>query len=112
MSRISLPRGRERRLRWTGIRSTLASGNAGSEDRHLSGPDPYGGTMNEDVFNMSVRKFLKKVGITAQREIENAVREALSKGGLTGKEKLPAKVTLALGQTGLNLIVDGEIELE
>ena len=68
--------------------------------------------MNEDVFNMSVRKFLKKVGITAQREIENAVREALSKGGLTGKEKLPAKVTLALGQTGLNLIIDGEIELE
>jgi Family of unknown function (DUF6494) len=68
--------------------------------------------MNEDVFNMSVRKFLKKVGITAQREIENAVREALSKGSLTGKEKLPAKVTLALGQTGLNLIVDGDIELE
>ncbi|HET6157625.1 MAG TPA: DUF6494 family protein [Dongiaceae bacterium] len=68
--------------------------------------------MKEDVFNMSVRKFLKKVGITAQREIENAVREALSKGSLTGKEKLPAKVTLALGQTGLNLIVDGEIELE
>jgi Family of unknown function (DUF6494) len=68
--------------------------------------------MNDDVFNMSVRKFLKKVGITAQREIENAVREALSKGSLTGKEKLPAKVTLALGQTSLNLIVDGEIELE
>jgi hypothetical protein len=68
--------------------------------------------MNEDVFNMSVRKFFKKVGITAQREIENAVREALSKGSLSGKEKLPAKVTLALGQTALNLIVDGEIELE
>jgi hypothetical protein len=68
--------------------------------------------MNEDVFNMSVRKFLKKVGITAQREIENAVREALSKGSLTGKEKLPPKITLALGQTSLHLIVDGEIELE
>jgi Family of unknown function (DUF6494) len=63
--------------------------------------------MNEDVFNMSVRKFLKKVGITAQREIENTVREALSKGSLTGKEKLPAKVTLTLGQTSLNLVVDG-----
>jgi len=49
--------------------------------------------MNEDVFNMSVRKFLKKVGITAQREIENTVREALSKGSLTGKEKLPMKGT-------------------
>jgi Family of unknown function (DUF6494) len=68
--------------------------------------------MNEDVFNMSVRKFLKKVGITAQREIENTIREALSKGSLTGKEKLLAKVTLTLGQTSLNLVVDGEIELE
>jgi hypothetical protein len=68
--------------------------------------------MDEDVFNISVRRFLKKVGITAQREIEYAVREALSKGSLTGREKLPAKVTLALGQTGLNLIIDGEIELE
>ena len=68
--------------------------------------------MNEDVFNMSVRKFLKKVGITAQREIENAVREALSQGSLTGKEMLSAKVTLTLGQTSLNLVVDGEIELE
>ncbi|HET6160129.1 MAG TPA: DUF6494 family protein [Dongiaceae bacterium] len=68
--------------------------------------------MNEDVFNMSVRKFLKKVGITAQREIENTVREALSKGNLTGKEKLPAKITFILGQTSLHLIMDGEIELE
>ncbi|WP_119304308.1 DUF6494 family protein [Dongia deserti] len=68
--------------------------------------------MNEDVFNMSVRGFLKKVGITAQREMENTVREALSKGSLTGKEKLPAKVTLTLGQTSLTLVIDGEIELE
>jgi hypothetical protein len=68
--------------------------------------------MNEDVFNMSVRKFLKKVGITAQREIENAIREAVSNGSLTGRETLAAKVTLTLGQTSLNLVVDGEIELE
>ena len=68
--------------------------------------------MNEDVFNMSVRRFLKKVGITAQREIENTVREALSNGSLTGTETLPAKITLTLGQTSLNLVVDGEIELE
>ena len=40
--------------------------------------------MNEDAFNMSVRKFLKQVGITAQREIESAVRDALAQGGLTG----------------------------
>jgi hypothetical protein len=47
--------------------------------------------MNEDVFNMSVRKFLKEFGITAQREVETTVREALSKGSLTGKEKLSVK---------------------
>lgn len=68
--------------------------------------------MNEEVFNISVRKYLKKVGITAQREIEKAVREAISAGTLTGKEKLPAKATVTLGQTSLNLVVDGEIELE
>jgi hypothetical protein len=68
--------------------------------------------MNEDVFNMSVRKFLKNVGITSQREIESAVREAIFNGSLTGMEKLPAKATLTLGQTNLNLVIDGEIELE
>jgi Family of unknown function (DUF6494) len=47
---------------------------------------------------MSVRRFLKKVGITAQGEIENTVREALSKGSLIGKEKLPIKGTLSLSQ--------------
>jgi hypothetical protein len=68
--------------------------------------------MNENSFNISVRKFLKVVGVTAQREIEKAVREGLSNGSLTGKEKLPAKATLTLGQTSMNLVVDGEIELE
>ena len=41
--------------------------------------------MNEDAFNMSVRKFLKKVGVTAQREIEQAVREAAASGKLKGR---------------------------
>jgi hypothetical protein len=68
--------------------------------------------MNENSFNISVRKFLKMVGVTAQREIEKAVQEGLSNGSLTGKEKLPAKATLTLGQTSMNLVVDGEIELE
>jgi hypothetical protein len=68
--------------------------------------------MNEDVFNMSVRKFLKKVGVTAQREIEGSVRSALSHGGLKGYEKLPAKATLTLGGTGLSVVIDGDIELE
>ena len=68
--------------------------------------------MNEDAFNMSVRKFLKKVGVTSQREIEMAVREALATGKLKGSEKLPARMTVTLGGTALNLVVDGEIELE
>ncbi len=46
--------------------------------------------MNEDEFNVSVRKFLKKVGITSQREIEQAVRSAVSGGRLKGNEALPA----------------------
>jgi len=68
--------------------------------------------MNEDVFNMSLRKFLKKVGITGQRAIEEAVRTSLSQGRLKDNEKLPAKVTLTLGRTELNVVIDGEIELE
>ena len=52
--------------------------------------------MNEDTFNMEIRKFLKKVGVTSQREIENAVREALVQGLLTGSEKLEIYVTLKI----------------
>jgi hypothetical protein len=68
--------------------------------------------MNEDAFNMSLRKFLKKVGITGQRAIEMAVRESLSKGHLKGNEKLPVSVTMTLGRTDLNIVIDGMIELE
>jgi Family of unknown function (DUF6494) len=68
--------------------------------------------MNEDVFNMSIRKFLKKVGVTAQRSIEGAIRESLSTGLLKGNEKLPVKVTLTIGRIDLNVVVDGDIELE
>jgi Family of unknown function (DUF6494) len=50
--------------------------------------------MNEDVFNASLRRFLKKVGITSQREIEKAVRDAVAAGRLKGHEKLPAKMVL------------------
>jgi hypothetical protein len=67
--------------------------------------------MDDDVFNMSLRKFLKKVGVTGQRAIEDAVREALAAGRLKGDEKLPAEMTLTLGGTTLKLVIDGEIEL-
>ncbi|HEX9791824.1 MAG TPA: DUF6494 family protein, partial [Kiloniellales bacterium] len=67
--------------------------------------------MNEDQFNMEVRKFLKKVGVTSQREIEQTVRDALESGKLKGHETLRAKVTLTLEGTGLKHDIDGEINL-
>ena len=65
--------------------------------------------MNEDVLNMSLRKFLKKVGVTAQREIEQAVREAAASGKLKGGA-LPAKATFTLGGVNLTFDVDGEVD--
>ena len=67
--------------------------------------------MNEDVFNTSVRKFLKQVGVTSQREIEKAVRDAVAGGRLKGSEKLPAKMVLTVGGVALSFTIDGEIEL-
>ena len=67
--------------------------------------------MNEDIFNNSLRGFLKKVGITSQREIEKAVRDAVASGRLKGNEKLPAKMVLTLGGVSLTHEVTSEIEL-
>jgi hypothetical protein len=68
--------------------------------------------MNEDKLNVSLRKFLKTVGVTSQREIEKAIRDAVQSGKLKGNEKLPAKVVLTVGGVGLNYEVKGELELE
>jgi hypothetical protein len=68
--------------------------------------------MNEDVLNMSVRKFLKKVGVTSQREIEEAVRAAVGSGKLKGNETLPAKVTLTVAGINLSVNIEGAVELE
>ena len=67
--------------------------------------------MNEDVFNSSLRKFLKKVGVTSQREMEKAVREAVASGRLKGHEKLSAKMVLTLPGINLTHEIDEEIEL-
>jgi hypothetical protein len=67
--------------------------------------------MNEDVFNTSLRQFLRKVGVTSQREIEKAVRDALAAGRLKGDEKLPAKMVLTVGGVALTHQIDAEIEL-
>jgi len=66
--------------------------------------------MDEDAFNMSVRKFLKKVGITAQREIEQAVRQAAAGGTLKGGTPLAAKATFTVGGLNLTFDVTGEVE--
>jgi len=68
-------------------------------------------TMNEDVFNTSLRGFLKKVGITSQREIEKAVRDAVADGRLKGNEKLSAKMVLTLGGVSLTHEITEEIAL-
>jgi hypothetical protein len=68
--------------------------------------------MDEDTLNISVRKFLKQVGVTSQREIEEAVREAIRTGRLAGAKSLPIKNTLEVGSLGLVHVVDGQIELE
>jgi hypothetical protein len=67
--------------------------------------------MNEDIFNTSLRKFLKQVGITSQREVEKAVRDAVASGRLKGHEKLPAKMVLTLGGISLSHEIAGEIDL-
>jgi len=68
--------------------------------------------MNEDTFNMQVRRFLKKVGINSQREIDNAVREAIASGALDGSETLNASVTLQIAQLGLKVEINDTIGLE
>jgi hypothetical protein len=68
--------------------------------------------MNEDVFNMEVRKFLKLVGVTSQREIEEAVRAAVKAGKLKGNEKLMARVHLSVEAVGLSKTIEGQIALD
>jgi hypothetical protein len=67
--------------------------------------------VDEDAFNMSVRKFLKKLGVTAQREIELAVREQLESGGLQGDETLDATATVTVDGLSRDVVVTGKISL-
>jgi hypothetical protein len=62
--------------------------------------------MDEDKFNMSVRKFLKQVGVTSQREIERIVRE----GGID-RGKLKVKIVLTAAGTALHHTVEEELDL-
>jgi hypothetical protein len=67
--------------------------------------------VDEETFNLSVRKFLKQLGITAQREIEQGVREGLDAGRLTGDQRLPARATVRVEGVEHEIVVEGEIAL-
>ena len=68
--------------------------------------------MNEETFNLSIRKFLKMVGVNSQREIEQAVAKAIAARAIAGTESFPAKVTLEVAGLNLNVKFDGEIKLQ
>ena len=67
--------------------------------------------MDEEIFNIQLRKFLKKVGIQSQREIEQAVRDGIASGALQGNETLKASVRLQLSETGLDVTIEDDIKL-
>ena len=68
--------------------------------------------MDEEVLNIQVRKFLKKVGIQSQREIEQAVKDYIRKGSLSGAKKLNATMLLEVPEIELTVSIEGKIEIE
>jgi hypothetical protein len=68
--------------------------------------------MNQETFNLSIRKFLKMVGINSQREIEQAVTKAIESGAIKGTESFPARATLDVAGLKINVTFDGEIKLQ
>lgn len=67
--------------------------------------------MDDDQLNMNIRKYLKKVGITSQREIEASVRDAIAGGRIKGDEVLKVNVTLSVDEIDLAVNIDGDIKL-
>ena len=68
--------------------------------------------MDEETFNLSIRKFLKVVGIGSQREIERAVAQAIADGGIQGTERFPAKMRLIIEDLKIDISFDGDIRLQ
>jgi len=68
--------------------------------------------MNEETFNLSLRKFLKMVGVNSQREIEQAVAKAIAERRVGGSESFPAEMRLTVPAIGLDVTFDGQIRLE
>lgn len=67
--------------------------------------------MNDEALNMSIRKFLKTVGVNSQLAIEKAVRKAIEDGKLKGSESLPVTMTLSVGTLTLEVKFDGDLNL-
>ena len=68
--------------------------------------------MNEETFNLSIRKFLKVVGIGSQREIERAVAQAVADGSLGSTGHVPARMTLVVKDLNIDVTLDGDIKLQ
>jgi hypothetical protein len=68
--------------------------------------------MDQETFNLSIRKFLKMVGVNSQREIEQAVQKSMAAGKLQGSESVPVKCTLEIPSLGVKVPFDGEIRLK
>jgi hypothetical protein len=75
-------------------------------------PNKWEISMNEEALNLSIRKFLKTVGISSQREIEQAVAKAAAAGAITGTESFPAKMTLEVAGLRVNVAFSGVIALQ
>ena len=74
--------------------------------------EQHAATMDLETLNLSIRKFLKMIGVNSQREIERAVETAMQQGTLSGNEPLAARVTLDIPALGLKVPFDGEIRLK
>lgn len=68
--------------------------------------------MDEEVFNLSLRKFLKMVGVSSQREVEQAVARAIQDGAIAGTETFPATMTLEVPGLKLRVTFDGDVKLQ
>jgi hypothetical protein len=78
----------------------------------MSGPPRRRAAMDDETFNISLRKFLKMVGVSSQREIEQAVARALQESAIAGTESFPAVMTLEIAGLKLRTRFDGEIRLQ
>jgi hypothetical protein len=78
----------------------------------VAATSPKRNAMNEETFNLSLRKFLKMVGVSSQNAIEKAVAAALAEQRIAGNESFPAKMTLEIAGLQLNVSFDGKIDLE